>query len=348
MKKRRWLQGLAGLMVGSGCLWLSLRGVDVGQATIGIREASWFWVGVALVGTIMVSAGKALRWQWLYPRSALPLCWTSHFSILLVAQMLNIVVPVRLGEIARMGLMQQEQRPFGMTLGTIAVEKSLDMTATGLLLLLAVPAAILPEWLHPATEPGFIFTGGALLVLLVLLGVCRRQLLGWLVALPRPRRRSWAHWVDRLVDLVETTLRGIGGVEKGRLLAVVGLTGLIWLLSVAVIRLVFVAFGIELGWIVALTLMLVIIFSNLAPTPPALIGLVGMVAEAVLSPLGVPRSQALALGMVLNVVLVGPPVILGSWFAVMRLLRLLTAPDPEGGVRQALGLARVNPPTDKE
>ena len=96
----------------------------------------------------MVSASKALRWHWLYPRKAPPLSWPAHFSILLIAQMLNLVVPVRLGEVARLGLMKQEQRPIGMTLGTIAVEKSLDLTTTGLLLLLSIPLVTLPAWLR--------------------------------------------------------------------------------------------------------------------------------------------------------------------------------------------------------
>ena len=78
-----------------------------------------------------MSAGKALRWRWLYPQAAPPVAGLAHFSILMIAQMLNVVVPVRLGEVARLGLMQQEGRPVGMTLGTIVVEKSLGLADRG-------------------------------------------------------------------------------------------------------------------------------------------------------------------------------------------------------------------------
>ena len=343
MRNKRWPQGLVGVLLGGGCLWYSLRGVDVGQAVGRLGEVSWPWVGVALVGVVLVSAGKALRWQWLYPRSAPPLSWTAHFFILLIAQMLNLVVPVRLGEVARLGLMQQEQRPAGMTLGTIAVEKSLDLVATGLLLLLVVPLAVLPAWLHPAAASSVLFTGGALLALLLLLGAARRLLLRLVGALPRPRREPWARWSRHLVGLVETMLEGLGGLGGGRLFAVLMLTSLVWLLSAGVMRAVLLAFGSGGGWAAALVLMLAIAFSNLAPTPPALIGLVGAVTEEALAPFGVLRTEALALGMVLNVVLVGPPVLLGGWAAGVRLLRLLAVPG-RGGLRRAVGLAPLDPP----
>lgn len=337
MKKRNWIQALAGLLVGGGCLWLSLSGVDIDRVAQQFAHIAWPWIGVAVVGVILVSAGKALRWQWLYPPPARPLSWSAHFSILLVAQMLNLVVPIRLGEIARLGLMQQEERPVGTTLGTIAVEKSLDLIATGALLALLVPMALLPGWLRSTTGFGVLFTGLGLLSLLLLAGGLRRQFLRWTARL-RPGKEPWAGWADRLLRLVETTLEGLGGLGPWRLLSVLALTGLIWLTSVAVMEAMLTAFAIDQGWTVSLVLVLTITFSNLAPTPPALIGLIGAVTQEALAPFGVPRYQALALGTMLNVVLVGPPVVLGGWVAGVRLLRLVVSQTPRG-LRRALGLA---------
>ena len=341
-KNRRWLQILGGVLLGGACLWFSFRGVDIDQVGIWFKQISWPWVGLALAGVVMVSAGKTLRWQWLYPREAPPLSWSAHFSILLIAQMLNLVVPVRLGEVARLGLMKQEQRPIGMTLGTIAVEKSLDLTTTGLLLLLSIPLVTLPDWLRSTAGTGVLLTGGALLVSLLLLGTSRHSLLRLLAKLPRPKQASRARWMERLVHLVETVLQGIIGMDGRQLLPILGLTAFIYVLSIGVIQAMLQAIGIEHhGGESALALMLALTFSNLAPTPPALVGLVGAVTEVTLAPFGVPRSQALVLGTILNVVLVGPPVALGGWAAAVRLLRLLDAPN-QGGLRQALGLAPLN------
>jgi uncharacterized protein (TIRG00374 family) len=347
-KNRRWLQGLGGILLGGTCLWLSLRGVDIDQLLTWFKQIAWPWIGLALIGVVMVSASKALRWQWLYPREASPLAWSSHFSILLIAQMINLVVPVRLGEVARLGLMKQEQRPIGMTLGTIAVEKSLDLTATGLLLLLSIPLVALPEWLRSTAGVGVLLTGGALLVLLLLMGTWRPFLLRLLAKFPRPQQASRARWVERLVHLLETVLQGIIGVDGRRLLPVLGITAFIYLLSIGVIQAMLQAIGIEHhGGATALALMLALTFSNLAPTPPALVGLVGAVTEVTLAPFGVPRAQALVLGTILNVVLVGPPVALGGWAVAVRLLRLLDTPH-RGGLRQALGLAPLNSSAGEE
>jgi uncharacterized protein (TIRG00374 family) len=341
-RNRRWLQGLGGVLLGGVCLWFSFRGADIDQAIAWVRQISWPWIGLAVAGVVLVSASKALRWQWLYPREASPLSWSAHFSILLIAQMLNLAVPVRLGEVARLGLMKQELRPVGMTLGTIAVEKSLDLTTTGLLLLLSIPLVTLPEWLRSTAGVGVLLTGGALLALLLLLGTSRHFLLRLFDRLPRPERPSRARWMERLVHLLETVLQGISGIDGRQLVPVLGLTAFIYLLSVGVIQAMLQAIGVEHhGGGAALALMLALTFSNLAPTPPALVGLVGAVTEVTLAPFGVPRSQALVLGTILNVVLVGPPVALGSWAAAARLLRLLGTPH-RGGLRQALGLAPLN------
>jgi uncharacterized membrane protein YbhN (UPF0104 family) len=149
--------------------------------------------------------------------------------------------------------------------------------------------------------------------------------------------------VERLTHLLETVLQGIIGIDGNRLLPVLGLTAFIWLLSLGVMQAVLQAFGIVNGGAAALALMLALAFSNLAPTPPALVGLVGAVAEVTLSPFGVPRAQALVVGTILNIVLVGPPVALGGWATAIRLLKLLDTPN-RGRLRQALGLAPLNTP----
>ena len=43
-----------------------------------------------------------------------PCCrWSTHFAILMIGQMLNLIIPIRIGEVARLGLMRQEGHPVG-------------------------------------------------------------------------------------------------------------------------------------------------------------------------------------------------------------------------------------------
>ena len=66
------------------------------------------------------------------------------------------------------------------------------------------------------------------------------------------------------------------------------------------------AFRLDVGWSAALAVMLALTSSNWAPTPPAMIGVVGAVTMAVLACVRRRTGRGLALGTVLNVVLVGP------------------------------------------
>ena len=336
-RQRVWLKIAGGVLVGIACLWLSLRQVRPDLFARALAAASWPWVAVALIGVTLIAAAKALRWQWLYPPDARPATWRTHFAILMISQMLNLLVSViRLGELTRMELMRREGRPVGMTLGTIVLEKSLDLLVVQALLLLAVPLAILPNWLRARTGVGALVVGVGVLAALLLVSRYRERLLAWTERIPEPRSPFWARWADRLRRLFQTTLDSIAALRGPRLVRVAALTTLIWLGSMAVLEAMLVAFHVPPDWGTAFVLMIALTFSNWLPTPPAMIGVVGAVTVVVLTPLGVPPAQALALGTVLNVVLVAPPVLLGIWATWARLLRL---PGSPGRLHQALGLA---------
>lgn len=336
-RARVWLKIAGGVLIGVACLWLSLRYVRLDLFALALKAASWPWVAVALIGVTLIAAAKALRWQWLYPPDAVPASWRTHFAVLMISQMLNLLVSVfRLGELARMELMRREGRPVGMTLGTIVLEKSLDLLVVQALLLLAVPFAILPNWLRDRTGIGAFAVGIGVLAALLLVSRYRDRFLALTERIPEPRGPFWARWADRLRRLLRTTLESIAALRGRRLVRVSVLTTLIWLGSAAVLVAMQMAFHISPDWGAAFVLMMALTFSNWLPTPPAMIGVVGAVTVAVLTPFGVPPAKALAFGTVLNVVLVAPPVLLGIWATWVRLLRLPVLP---GRLHQALGLA---------
>ena len=336
-RERVRLKIAGGVLIGIACLWLSLLQVRPDSFVRALAAASWPWVVVALIGVTVIAAAKALRWQWLYPPDAVPVPWRTHFAILMISQMLNLLVSViRLGELARMELMRREGRPVGMTLGTIVLEKSLDLLTVQALLLLAVPLAILPDWLRARTGLGVLAVGIGVLAALLLVSRYRERLLALVERIPEPRSPIGARWADRLRRLLRTTLESIAALRGPRLVRAAVLTTFIWLGSVAVMMAMLAAFHIPPDWGAAFALMLALTFSNWIPTPPAMIGVVGAVTVAVLAPFGVPAAQALALGTVLNFVVVAPPVLLGIWATWARLLRV---PGDSGRLQQALGLA---------
>lgn len=333
-KRWSWVQLLIGLLVGGVGLSLALRQVAWEQVAIAFQHLHWGWYALALGWVLLVSAGKALRWMLLYPATAEPLPWHDHFAMLLIAQMLNILIPVRLGEIARLGLMQQARRPLGMTLGTLAAEKAFDLLTTGAFLALALPFVVWSE----ARVTAFSVMGSGLLVLLGLLalGLTRAFWLRWLERLPRPRRPWLAAGMERVLRLPRALLAWAGALSPWRWLLASFLSLLVWSFSVLCMEAVLRAFGWHLPY-AALLLMLAITFTNLLPQPPALVGTVLFVTQEMLLPFGLTRAQTLAVGAALNIAMVLPIVLGGAWATSVRLTRLLGTPSA-GRLRRALGL----------
>lgn len=338
-----WARLTGGLLFGAACVWLSIRNTRIDAVLGEIAGLGRAWVGFALAGVLLVSAAKALRWQWLYPPTMPRLAWSVHFGILITSQMLNLLVPIRLGELARVGLMRSEGRPLAGTLATIVVEKSLDLLAVQALVLIAALLAIVPDWLRTRTGLGaLVVTLGVPLALVVLIRL-RGTLTRVSAHLPDAERSAGAHFLQRMVGLFRTMLDSIAALERSQLLRLVGLTAGIWLASLAVIQMMLAAFAVPVDWGAALLLMLAVTFSNWVPAPPGLIGVIGAVTVVVLGPFGVAPARALALGTVLNAVLIVPPIVLGAWATWMRLWRL-PATNHAARLAAALGINRHSVP----
>jgi uncharacterized protein (TIRG00374 family) len=347
LRRGRIWQVAAALLFGAACLWFSLRGVRPAAFRAELADFSPALALVAAGSVVLVAAAKALRWQWLYGSLGRDRPWSTHFSILMIAQMLNLVIPIRIGEVARLGLMRQEGRPVGVTFGTIVVEKGLDLLAVGVIVLGFAPLALLP-----AMRPEAGLTGPLLgvLIFLFLLAVGRLQepLLRLLEAIPAPRNARLAWFWERVRRGARAVLTSMAELRGAQLVRVTALTAGIWLLSLVTVRIMLDAFGLGLGWNAALGLMLALTSSNWAPTPPAMIGVVGAVTVAVLTSFGVAPAEALALGTVLNLVLVGPPVLLGGAALGIRLWRMGEARQP-GSLRRAAGLgSSVDMPSESQ
>lgn len=138
---------LAGLL-----LYLSLRGVDLGELGQAFREADYRWLaplfGVALLSMML----RAWRWQVLL--EALPteasektpandatrsVPFSDAFTSLIIGYMVNYAAP-RLGEVARTANLATRSRlRFSSIFGTVVIERVLDVAVLGLALLSVIP-----------------------------------------------------------------------------------------------------------------------------------------------------------------------------------------------------------------
>jgi glycosyltransferase 2 family protein len=119
-------RGAVGVLVSVACVYLVIRGVDLGKTLdlLGGAKPAWLLLAVAAVGGDL--AFRAVRWQILIrPICRVPLRRLSAY--MLVGYLANNVLPARLGELVRSHYLgDREGISRSATLGTVVVERVVD------------------------------------------------------------------------------------------------------------------------------------------------------------------------------------------------------------------------------
>jgi uncharacterized protein (TIRG00374 family) len=128
------------LSIGILLIWYITKDLTADQKTelwASLSAANYWWVGFSVLIGIASHVARALRWKMmLKPLGTDPRISTTFYAVM-VGYLANMAVP-RLGEITRCGIVQRyEKVPFDKAVGTLVVERSIDLLclilATGLL-----------------------------------------------------------------------------------------------------------------------------------------------------------------------------------------------------------------------
>jgi len=125
------------LIAAFGLLVIAFRGVSVDKILDQVLQANMFWVMVSVIPSLVALVSRAYRWNLLIESSGYssPLPKTTYS--LLVGYFANLAFP-RLGEVTRCGTLSKAQSiPFNVLLGTVIVERVVDVVSLLLCLLLA-------------------------------------------------------------------------------------------------------------------------------------------------------------------------------------------------------------------
>lgn len=307
-----------GLLIGAAALGWAAAGVDWTQVLHHIASASPAWLVLSVLGVIGVAAAKTRRWQALYSGQQFRLRFHELFSVLMAAQTVNLLIPIRVGDLVRIGLMKQSGQSGTVTASTIIIEKTVDLIVAGLLAMALVVLQVGPGWL---AQPAGVLLGWGLALGAGLFVMWRgRAALTRLVAAILASGWLPLTWQERLLRVIRLLLSTPGSLARWTAVRhLVFWTGAIWMLSLLTIVALLVAFDLTVPVTAAVIIMLAISFSNIAPSPPALVGLMPGITVVVLSQYHVSQASALGCGLVLNVITVGPVVILGCWALLSRL-----------------------------
>ena len=309
-----------GLAVSAVFLYLAVRGVDWAEVRAALGASNYWWLAPALVALAAGVAVRALRWQFLFTRATRP-TFRAALDALLVGIFVNTILPARAGEAARIVVLNQQQQTSRVeALGTVVLERALDILC--LLLLLFAVAPWLPpvSWLEPAAA-----LAGALAVILGALAlVLARYGDRPIRAALRPLARFRIVGEKRLELAGANLARGFVALRDWRLLiGGIALTMLSWLCLGLSMWFVLVAFDLGLSPLAGVLVAIAVNIGMILPSSPAAVGVFEAAVLVALDAYGVPKEQALSCALVahaLNVVpfLVAGPLVLHAHAVSLR------------------------------
>lgn len=143
---RRALQFAVGLGLSGFFLWLALRGEDWGQIREGLASADYRYVALMVPTGIYTLYVRSQRWRILLEKShGRDVAMMPIFSASAIGFMANMVLPFRVGEVARPLILARDARlPPATTMATVVVERILDLVALAAFGLVIVTVAEVP------------------------------------------------------------------------------------------------------------------------------------------------------------------------------------------------------------
>lgn len=292
---RRCILVLVGLAVSAAALFVVLRSVDLEETARLVASANLPILSLTLVVIAAQILLRTARWGVLLrpfaPRRLQP--WRLA-PLLLIGYLGNAVLPARLGEPIRAVLVnRREGVPLPEALGTVFLERLVDVATLGFVAFAAAVLVGAPAWVvQIAALAALVGTG-----LVVLFAVGSPSAL---VAAARQlpivgRRDAYGRSLDRLARLVGA----LGHAHPVSSLAIAAaVSSIAWVLDATTFWLVGHSLGIDLGFGAAVLVAAVTVLGTAIPSAPGYVGTFELAAASVAVALGVPESAAFGLALV--------------------------------------------------
>jgi hypothetical protein len=300
-----------GIGISVVCVYLVLRGVDLGQTASLLSGARPEWLCLAVVGVLADVVFRALRWQRLIaPIHPVPLRRLSAY--MLVGYLANNVLPARLGELVRCHYLgDREGISRSATLGTVVVERVVDTVV-----LVGIGAAAILVLNIRGVVVSAILVGVAVAGLLVV------ALAVALAAHRLPGASRMGLYLERWPRVKGVALRLRDGLRVAALPRTIAAAALLsvaaWSCTVVAVLAVGQALGIELTVGEGALLAAGTNLATAVPSGPGYLGTFEYAGQTIAAAFGIPASKGLALAVLIHVL----TLVIGSVGGLVALARL--------------------------
>ena len=252
---------------------------------------------------------RVWRWRHLVAVGTPDIDTLALFRSYMSGQLLNWYFPGRMGDISRVYHVGQTGKGNSFSLGTIVVEKLMDLIAFAGLFFLVMLSYPLPVWIRSAAGMVGLF---GLFAILGMIGLVRvpdrfvnllRLLLRWI-----PEALQ-----SRFVAIFKSGISSLDVIRDWQgALSMIVLTGVIWLFSILTNYFLLFAFSLRLEWISAVILLVALQAGITLPGAPGRFGVFQYICILVLGLFQVDQATSLSYGITLQAVVLLPVTILGS------------------------------------
>ncbi|MGD8752011.1 MAG: lysylphosphatidylglycerol synthase transmembrane domain-containing protein, partial [Anaerolineales bacterium] len=306
----KYLRIALALLVSVLSLYFATRRVDFSQVLSTLSNAKFNYIYLALIFISINHLSKAFRWRLLIQPDGKQLNYWNIFSALMVGQMLNYFFPVRVGDLGRAYVIGGMGPGRSYTLGTVLLEKFLDLIMYVILFLISVLMIPLPTWI---SRPAFILIVITLLIsiVVIIIGFYRNSVKNWVKKFTgRLSERGSVRYLGRQLDIGTSSFEIL---KNYRILAKLVLWSLaIWISSLMINHVTLRALDLKLP-LIASILVLVTLQAGIAiPSVPGRIGVFEFICVATLMFLGVDETLAFSFGILLHALVMFPVVLAGT------------------------------------
>lgn len=306
--RSRNLKIAAGVAVSLLTLFLAARGVDYASVQTTLLQASPWLVAAALTSVLVNMGAKAVRWKLLMGDRGAHVTFGQSLRLHLVGQMLNNVLPARVGDLSRVYMAGDLGIARSFVLGTVAVEKAVDMLCYVLIFALLLLLMPLPDWVSEPAYVLIVLTAVTFGMISLALLYRRRSdtLPGWALApLPAGLRARADSAAAGVLDGLRVLLHGPSALR------VALWSALIWFTATLTNTLTLLALGIAAPAAASLFVLFVLVAGINIPAAPGRIGVFEYLCVLALAVFGIGRDQALSFGLLLHVLVYLPPILGG-------------------------------------
>jgi uncharacterized protein (TIRG00374 family) len=297
-----------GVAVSAGSLYLAAREVDLREVWDSLTQVNLMWVTLALVSVATNMLGRTLRWRLLLGDAGCEIPLSKLLVSLLLGMMLNMLLPARVGDVSRAYAVGGLGPGRTYTLGTVALEKILDLFAFAVLFLALLVLMPLPDWVDSSA-----YTLAALalvfLLLLALLTYQRVRVKSLLERVAQWFPEQMSKWI---IERMRLGLASLDVLETRRALIQLAFwSTVVWGTGLLTNHLTLLALQIQLPLTASLLILVVLQFGISIPSVPGRIGVFEYLCVLALSVFGVAQSLGLTYGILLHFLSVFPMILSG-------------------------------------